>query len=209
MDDTPWLDDAIRDTDRLTELYPPTHPVALAMQIDRLDRHCRDFLARCPFVVIGSTNVDGTGDASPKGGPPGFVRVLDDRHVAIGDLPGNNRLDGLKNVIRDPSVGLLCMIPRKGETLRINGRGHVVRNDAVLDRCAIEGRRPPVALVVEVREAFLHCSKAFHRASLWDPAGWPAIDDLASMATMVADHMELADETSEDGLRTTASGEDS
>jgi uncharacterized protein len=189
-----WLDGTIDETDELAALHPPTHPVALAMQIDHLDEHCRAFLARCPFVVLASTNVDGTGDASPKGGPPGFVQVLDEHHLAMPDLPGNYRLDGLRNIVRDPAVGLLCMIPGKGETLRVNGRGHVVRNDEVLDRCTINGQRPIVAVVVEVREAFLHCSKAFHRSSLWDPAGWPDLSDLASMATMVQDHMKIAAE---------------
>lgn len=187
-----WLAQAIVDTSELATLYPPTHPVALAMQIDHLDEHCRAFLDSCPFVVLASTNADGTGDASPKGGPPGFVRVLDDHHVALADLPGNYRLDGLKNIIRNPAVGLLCMIPGKGETLRINGTARVVRNDVVLDACAVGGVRPVTAVVVHVREAFLHCSKAFIRSSLWDPTGWPDISELASMSCMVQDHMALA-----------------
>lgn len=188
-----WLAQSVADTDELVSLYPPTHPVALAMQIDHLDDHCRSFLACCPFVVLATTNVDGTGDASPKGGPPGFVQVLDDHHLALADLPGNYRLDGLKNVVRNPAVGLLCMIPGKGETLRINGRGFVVRNDAVLDACAVGDVRPVTALVLEVREAFLHCSKAFIRSSLWDQSGWPDISELASMSCMVHDHIELAE----------------
>ena len=170
MKASPWLDDSIEDLAALTERYPEAHPVALAMQIDHVDRHCRDFLARCPFVVLSTTNVDGTGDASPKGGPPGIVRVLDDHHVAIGDLPGNNRLDGLRNVVRNPAVGLLCLIPGKGETLRINGRGHVVTNAAVLERCAVGGKQLTTALVVRGRrERSCTARRRSNRSGLWEP----------------------------------------
>jgi PPOX class probable FMN-dependent enzyme len=191
-DTTDWCEQALTEPDQLRALYPPPHPVALAMQIDHLDQHCRDFIAASPFVLIGSTNIDGPGDVSPKGGPPGFVTVLDDHHLAVADLPGNYRLDGLTNIMRTPAMGTLFMIPGKGETLRVNGRGQVVRTDAVLDRCSIEGTRPIVAIVLEVREAFLHCSKAFVRSSLWKPDAWPDTSDLAAMSCMVHDHMEIA-----------------
>lgn len=187
-----WLETEVRDPNELRTLYPPVHPVALAMQIDHLDQHCRDFIARCPFMALGSTNTDGTGDVSPKGGPPGFVTVLDDHHLALPDLPGNYRLDGLTNLIRTSSVGMLFMIPGKGETLRVNGEGHVVRTNAVLDRCTVGDQRPVTAVVVRVREAFLHCSKAFIRSRLWDPEDWPDLKDLASMSCMVHDHMAIA-----------------
>lgn len=162
------------------------------MQLDHLDAHCRAFIAHAPFVALGTTNPDGTGDVSPKGGPPGFVKVLDDHHLAIGDLPGNNRLDGLSNVITTGSVGTLFVIPGRGETLRVNGRGSVSREAGVLETCAIAGARPPTALVIEVVEAFLHCSKAFLRSGLWEPERWPDTAGVASLATMVGDHMAIA-----------------
>jgi PPOX class probable FMN-dependent enzyme len=176
----------------LRELYPPTHPVAAAQQIPRLDEHCRAFIAHSPFVALGTTNPDGTGDVSPKGGPAGFVRVLDDRHLAVPDLPGNYRLDGLSNVISTGNVGMLFLIPGRGETLRVNGRGRVTRDPAILAACTVEEKEPVTALVVEVVEAFLHCSKAFLRSGLWEPERWPDDSAVAPMATMVRDHMAIA-----------------
>ena len=142
----PVAGSAVRSPTELRSFYPPAHPVALAMQIDRLDAHCRAFIAHAPFVVLGTTNPDGTGDVSPKGGPPGFVKVLDDHHLAIGDLPGNSRLDGLSNVITTGSVGTLFLIPGRGETLRVNGRGSVTRDKDVLETCALDGIPPTTAL---------------------------------------------------------------
>jgi PPOX class probable FMN-dependent enzyme len=148
--------------------------MALKVQVDHLDRRCRDFIARCPFVLLGSTNTDGTADVSPKGGPPGFVKVLDDHHLALLDMPGNNRLDGLKNIIRTGSVGMLFIRPGLGGTIRVNGTGHVVRSNAVLDLWAdAEEGRPTTAMVLRVHEAFPHCPRAFRRAGVWDPNCWP------------------------------------
>jgi PPOX class probable FMN-dependent enzyme len=183
-------------------IFPPPGRRAQEKQIDHLDDHCRALIAHAPFVAIGTTNTDGTGDVSPKGGPPGFVTVLDEHRLAMGELPGNNRLDGYRNLVANPAIGMLFLVPGIGETLRVNGDGYVTTDPDVLDACAIDGRRPKVALGVVVREAFIHCAKALRRANLWEPGQWPATDDMPTIACMLVSHAEIAGD--EDGTKTAA-----
>lgn len=184
----------------LREIFPPPGRRAVDKQIDRLDDHCRALIARAPFVAIGTTNADGTGDVSPKGGPAGFVKVLDDHRLALGELPGNNRLDGFRNLVGNPAIGMLFLVPGIGETLRVNGEGYVTRDEAVLELCALDGRRPKVAVGVVVREAFIHCAKALRRAQLWQPDAWPETADMPAIACMLAAHAGI--EGDPDGTKT-------
>jgi uncharacterized protein len=161
---------------------------AVKKQIDRLDEHCRSIVAASPFMLLGTASAAGWCDVSPKGDAPGFVQVLDERTLAIPDRPGNKRLDSLMNIVENPRVGLLFMVPGKGETLRVNGRATIVRDGALLARLAFEGKEPLLAIVVEVEEAFAHCSKAFIRSHLWQPEMWPDTSELPSISRMVFDH---------------------
>ena len=136
--------------------------------------------------MLATTDGDGNIDASPRGGPPGFVRRLDDRHVAIPDLNGNNRLDSLRNVVAHPRVGLLMMVPGKDETLRINGPAALTTDPEMLAGFTRELRTPKLALVIEVAEIFGHCAKAFRRANAWQPAEWDATADAPDLAAMYA-----------------------
>ncbi|HUR48389.1 MAG TPA: pyridoxamine 5'-phosphate oxidase family protein [Acidimicrobiales bacterium] len=131
-----------------------------------------DWLANSPFCLIATSAKDGACDVSPKGDPPGFTTVLDERTIAIPDRPGNRRVDGFRNVLSSPQVGLLYLLPGRGDTLRINGRAQLVRDGSFFDRMVVKGHRPTLALVVEVDEVFFHCSKAFLRSELWDPESW-------------------------------------
>jgi PPOX class probable FMN-dependent enzyme len=187
----------------LRAIFPPPARGAVAKQVDRLDDNCRALIAHAPFVAIGTTNADGTGDVSPKGGPPGFVRVLDDHRLAMGELPGNNRLDGYRNLVDNPAIGMLFLVPGIGETLRVNGEGYVTSDDDVLEACAIDGRRPRVALGVVVREAFIHCAKALRRSNLWEPPKWPATADMPTIACMLVAHVGVTGD--DDGKKTEAS----
>jgi hypothetical protein len=184
MSDTPTVrpEHAIRDVAALRALFPPTHDIAVVKSLTRLDRHARAFIARSPFLCIGTQSPEGTADVSPRGDPPGFVRVLDDRTLAIPDRPGNNRLDTLANIVANPVVGLLFLIPGYDETLRLNGRATVTRDPDLLASMAVHDRRPAVAIVVQVDEVFLHCAKAFRRSRLWDP---DARQDRAAMPSLV------------------------
>ncbi len=152
------------------------------------------FIDRCPLIVLATTDGAGNIDASPRGGPPGFVRRLDDRHVAIPDLNGNNRLDSLRNVIAHPWVGVLMMVPGKDETLRINGRAVLSTDPDLLAGFTQDLRPPKLALVVEVAEVFGHCAKAFRRAHAWQPTEWSRTADAPDLAAMYACHWNL-DET--------------
>ncbi|HEY3107946.1 MAG TPA: pyridoxamine 5'-phosphate oxidase family protein [Chloroflexota bacterium] len=171
---------------------------AVNKQIDRLDEHCRSIIAASPFMLLGTASATGWCDVSPKGDAPGFVRVLDERTLAIPDRPGNKRLDSLRNIVQNPRVGLLFVVPGKGETLRVNGRATIVRDEPLLASLAFEGKRPLLAVVVEVEEAFAHCSKAFIRSHLWQPESWPDSSALPSIAQMVMDHARPTDLTLEE-----------
>jgi hypothetical protein len=163
----------------------------------RLDRHCRDIIALSPFCVI-ATQGPGGADVSPRGDPPGFVRVLDDTHLLLPDRVGNNRLDSMANLIANPAVGLLFLVPGMNETLRINGTARITTDERILAPSAVRGRAPVAGLLIEVREAFLHCAKALVRSELWNAEKQIDRNTLPTYGQMLADHCEgLTPEESE------------
>jgi PPOX class probable FMN-dependent enzyme len=176
----------IESVDQLAALYRQPGQRAVDKQVDRLDETMIEFVARSPFCVLATTNGAGSVDASPRGGPPGFVRVLDDRHVALPDLNGNNRLDSYRNVVEHPHVGLLVIVPGKDETLRINGPAVLTTDPDLLAGFTSELRTPTMALVVETAEVYGHCAKAFRRGKVWEPAAWPTFDGAPDLARMYA-----------------------
>ncbi|MDQ3416765.1 MAG: pyridoxamine 5'-phosphate oxidase family protein, partial [Actinomycetota bacterium] len=152
----------------------------------------RQWLAASPFCLVGTAAADGTCDVSPKGDPPGFAHVLDDTTVVIPERAGNRRADGYRNVLTNPHVGLLFVIPGRSDTLRINGRARLISDAPFFDDLVVQGHRPVLALVVEVQQIFRHCAKAFMRSELWDPQTWG--DDLPSTAVL-AKTLSTTDET--------------
>ncbi len=190
-DERQAFSEVVGSAEELEALYGLPVEAVLSKVIDRLDGHCRDFIARAPFVLVATADAVGNCDVSPKGGAPGFVAVLDDRRLAIPDAPGNRLVYSLKNVVASRRVGLLFLIPGLEETLRVNGRACLTRDEALLERLSGEGKPPKVAIGVEVEEAFLHCAKAFKRSALWRPGEWPDRDGLASPAQIWRDHMAL------------------
>ena len=162
--------------------YPNEHVRAKTAAV--LDEYCRAFIARCPFLLIASSDAGGNMDVSPKGDPAGFVLVLDDSTIAIPDRPGNRRADTFSNLIQRDHVGLLFLIPGRPDTLRMNGTAMIVRDQWLRDRMAIGSRAPDLALVVNVSEVFFHCPKCVVRSKLWDPEQWPDVEGLASFARM-------------------------
>ena len=185
--------DVITEEAELRGIFGQPSERALNKQIDRLDVHCRAIIKKCPFILLGTSNTEGRCDVSPKGDYPGFVRVLDDRTIAIPDLPGNNRLDTLRNMIANPQVGLIFMIPGMNETLRINGKIQLVRDAELLESMAYEGKSPKLAIVVHVQEVFTHCPKAFLRSKLWSDEFRIDRSELPSFAEILKDHTGLAD----------------
>jgi len=163
--------------EQLAELYRAPSRIAAAKKTAVLDEASVGILARSPFVLLATSGADGGLDVSPRGGPAGFVRVLDDRHVAIPDLNGNNLIDSLRAVVAASRAGLLAVVPGKDETLRINGSAWVTTDPGVLELWNDELRRPTTAIVVRTDEVFMHCAKAFRRGRVWDPASWEELAD--------------------------------
>jgi len=178
----------ITSEDTLRQLVGHPGPIAVAKQIARLDGNCRAFIAHSPYVLIGTCDASGRCDVSPKGDAPGFVQVLDDTHLVIPDRPGNNRLDGMRNVLSNPCVGLLFLVPGQKQTLRVNGRAQLVRDDELLERMSVGGKRPTLAIGVEVAEVFMHCGKASMRSRIWEASHWPSTAGLPSAACMLLEH---------------------
>ena len=149
-------------------------PLARVANKDRpaLDEMSRQWLAASPFCLVATSGPDGSCDVSPKGDPPGFTVVLDDTTIALPERPGNRRADGFRNILANPHVGLIYLLPGRGDTLRINGRARLVREAALLDRMVVQGHRPLLATVVEIEQVFFHCAKSFLRSALWQPETW-------------------------------------
>ena len=167
-------------------------PIARAVLKERaaLDEHGRAFIGHSPFVLVATAGRDGRCDVSPKGDAPGFVRVLDEHRLVIPDRPGNKRLDGMRNLLTNPHVGLIFLVPGREETLRVNGRAWITRDPRILELCVVQEKTPLLAVGVEIEECFMHCAKAFRRSSLWFPEVWPTPEVLPSMACVLFDQIK-------------------
>lgn len=173
---------------QLRTLYAAPGERALRKQIDHIDRHAAHFIGLSPFCVVATGGVHGgLLDASPRGGAPGFVKVADEHTLLLPDSGGNNRLDTLQNLLADPRLSLLFMIPNVEETLRVNGRARLRDEAAFCDRFVQERQRPRLVIEIAVHEVYLHCAKAFMRSALWQPGSWPAREALPSMNQMIHD----------------------
>lgn len=188
--------DEITTEAELRELLGGPAGPALAKERTALHDLDRQWLAASPFCLVATSAADGTCDVSPKGDPPGFTLVLDERTIAIPERAGNRRADGFVNVLANPHVGLIYLIPGRTDTLRVNGRARLVRDAALLDRMVVRGHRPLLALVVDVEQVFHHCGKAFLRSGLWDPSGWDP--DAVPPRARIAHAMERRDEPLEE-----------
>lgn len=166
----------------------PSGP-AVAKELDHIAPAYRKLIEASPFVSIATSGPEGL-DCSPKGDPAGFVRILDDKTIAIPDRPGNNRIDGFRNIVRDPRVAVLFLIPGIGETLRINGRGSISIDPELMQSFAVNGKPPRSVLIVHIDTVFFHCSKAIVRSKLWDPATQIARSSLPSTGAIIAEVTE-------------------
>jgi uncharacterized protein len=188
-------------------MYEPTHPVTSASEIreilgqpfpsqvakiiDHIDQHCRAWIERCPFIVVSSISAAGAIDTSPKGDPAGFVKVLDPHTLAIPDRLGNFRGDTFLNVLENPSIGIVFIIPKRREVVRVSGTAKVARDPELLKQMAVSGKVPDLALIVRVKEAFFHCGKSMIRSGMWEPEKWGSIEGLPSYALALKDHGSL------------------
>ena len=175
--------------DELHAHYGAATGLASKKVLDRLDRHARDFIARSPFIVLSTADADGWPDASPKGDAPGFVAVADDKHLLIPDRIGNNRVDGFKNIMSNPKVGLIFFIPEVDHSFRVNGTARLLVDPQTCSRFAVNDKPAVAVLEVEVAQAFFHCGKALIRSRLWKPATWSSTSGLASLGAALADQI--------------------
>ena len=191
------FDEVITTRPRLRELSKQPSQRASNKIIDHVDDICRRFIAACPFVIVASRGADGRMELSPKGDPPGFVAVLDEKTLAIPDRPGNHRLDTFENLLTHPDVGLLFLIPGNGDTLRVSGKGKIVRDSSLQGQLAVNGKDPNLVLVVTVEEAFMHCPKCIVRSRLWSPEHWPDRSNVPSLAEAIMAHASPTETLSE------------
>jgi uncharacterized protein len=184
--------------DDLRAFYGEPSLLARNKVLPRLDHHCRDFIARSPFLVLGTADAQGNQDVSPRGDPPGFVKVMADGRLAVPDRPGNRRVDSLANIAVNPKVALLFMVPGFDETVRVNGRAAITRDPALLEALSVKGRPALAAILVEVEEAFFHCAKALIRSALWDPATRSERRQMPSLGRIIADQIDGVDPAAAD-----------
>ena len=183
--------DVAESQEELRALYGPPSEIAARKSLTRLDEHCRHFIERSPFVCLSSAGADASADISPRGDAPGFVRLLDEQTLFIPDRLGNNRIDSLRNLVVNPHVGLLFLIPGIDETLRVHGLARVVLRSELLDECAVGGKSPRSGVLVEVREAFLQCAKALKRSRLWFDDFRLTTEQMPTLGKMLADQLCL------------------
>jgi hypothetical protein len=174
----------ITSTAQLEELLGAPMPRSVIKERPTLVDTDRRWLELSPFVLVGTSDADGNCDVSPKGDPPGFTHVIDEKTIAVPERPGNRRGDGFHNIIANPHVGLLFLIPGRRETLRINGRARLLADAPYFDRLTVEGHRPIMSMEVDIDTIFFHCQKAFMRSKLWNPQTWTP-EELPSHAKLI------------------------
>jgi PPOX class probable FMN-dependent enzyme len=186
------LTELITTEDQLRELIPaPRNSGAWDKSLSFIEEHTAAFIAKCPFVLVATSDVSGRMDVSPKGDPPGFIRILDEHTIAIPDRPGNGRADSFRNILDNPRIGLYFLVPGRQETLRINGGARLSRDQWLLDELSVKGKPAQLAIIVDVEEVFFHCAKCVVRSKLWDADNWLDASDLASLGQIMRDQIKL------------------
>ena len=191
----------IESVEQLRTLYGAAKERALKKEMTSLDVHCRQFIALSPFIVIGSGDSSGQLDASPRGGVPGFVKVLDEHTILIPDSAGNNRLDTLENILSKKEVGMLFLIPGMDETLRVNGIASLHTDAQYIALCASELKPAKLVIKVHVRQAYLHCAKAFMRSKLWEVSSQIDRQVMPTMNAMIGEQTGINSETQEETFK--------
>ncbi|MFT4769292.1 MAG: PPOX class probable FMN-dependent enzyme [Glaciecola sp.] len=185
------FNDVIATREQFRSIMGEPSELVTRKSLSALDQHCGVFIGRAPFMLIASADADGNTDVSPKGDSVGFIKILDEKTLVIPDRLGNKRADTIENILQNPNVGLIFMIPGKTETLRVSGKAQVVRDTDLLHSMAVKGKSPDFAIVVTVEEAFFHCSKCMIRSKLWQIEHWPDLDGLPRLAQTMVDAGKL------------------
>ncbi len=181
-------DKKIRTKEELRDFFGEPVLRTVERQLDKLDGHCRHFIELSPFLVLSSAGPGGV-DASPKGDPPGFVKVIDDETLLIPDRLGNRRVDSMMNIVESPGVGIIFFVPGVEETLRVNGEAKITTDPALLAPLSMKGKCPEAGLLIRVREAYFHCGKSIIRSKLWDPETRIERSAFPTLGRIVADQV--------------------
>lgn len=179
----------IGDEASLRANFHAMHPLAVQKVLPALDRYSRQFMAMSPFLVLSTANAQGKADVSPRGDPPGFVHVIDDKTILIPDRPGNNRLDTMVNIVENPNVACLFFIPGFEDTLRVAGRARITDDAELLKACTVSGKTPKAGIVVSIDEVFIHCAKALKRSKLWQDDYRQDRSQMPSIARIIMDQV--------------------
>ena len=185
----PFADRVTSEAELRAAGYPEAEGIPLDKEIGELDEHCARFLELSPLAMLATSDARGRSTVTPRGGPPGFIRLLDPTRIAFADLSGNRRVDALRQILENPQVGLLLLIPGLRETLRIDGTASLTRHPEVLRAVDVPGKAAELAVGIDVRVAFMHCGKALIRSGTWEPGTWPA--QLPSAGAMLKAHARL------------------
>ena len=177
--------------EELQSYYKSPHPVIENKAIHQLEKHTKTFISHCPFIILSSTGQKGYIDASPRGGSTGFVKILDDQNIAIGDIPGNNRIDTLRNILHSPNVGVLFLIPGINEVVRLRGTASIHDDEELLNICSEYGKKPKLVIKIALEEIFFHCPKSMLVSKLWQPENFQSRDILPSLGDIVKDQLGL------------------
>ncbi|ANA79232.1 pyridoxamine 5'-phosphate oxidase-related FMN-binding protein [Paenibacillus vortex V453] len=175
--------------EELRGLFGESSHVVKHKTLDRMDHHCKDFIAKSPLLFMATSDASGYCDVSPRGDAAGFVHIMDESWLVIPERPGNRRFDSLRNILSNPRVGLVFVIPGLKETLRINGSAVLIRDEDLLDLLSVQGKRPWLGIGVRVEECFIHCAKAFMRSQVWDSGSWLSREQLPNPSRIIADHV--------------------
>jgi len=187
------VDGRISSTQQLREIAKMPSRYVDSKVIDHIDQLTERFIAASPLAILGTRREDGGVDQTPRGDPPGFVKVLDPKTLALPDRPGNNRMDAIENILRDDAVGLLFMIPGHGDTIRVSGRAAIVQDDGLAEKLAVNGRPAGFITLIRVERVLSHCPKAFIRSRAWMPDEWPDTSNVPRLAEIIKAHGQLSD----------------
>ena len=184
-------DRAVHDAAEIRALLGEPKPRVKAKVTDHVDDTARRFIAASPFAVLSSRRADGGIDLTPRGDPAGTIKVLDPQTIAVPERPGNRRADALFNILADPAVGLLFLIPGHGDTLRVSGQARIVQDKGLAAEMQVRGHAPDLIVLIQVQRVLSHCPKAFIRAGMWTPEAWPDTSDVPTLAELMKSHGEL------------------
>lgn len=191
MKTKPTFPNTIKTVAELREITGKPSELVNNKVISYLDEHCKEFIAKSPFLTISTADESGCCDVSPRGDEAGFVYVLNESQLIIPERPGNKRMDSMNNILSNSNIGLLFLIPGLGETLRVNGKASIIQDEELLEKMEVNGKRPLLGIGVDVEECFIHCAKAFRRSGLWNPEAWASSEDLPKGAKILAAHAKL------------------